>query len=106
MIFACILLTCVLLISDTSEFIKLDGGSSTTSNSNINANPQLGTMSPPAKRAEYAFQWNSEPNFVLCIFPYVIGFASQCIEIRLLVNGNLVNSITMSNIKIVASKVN
>jgi hypothetical protein len=34
----------------------------------------------------------------------VIGFANQCIEIRLMVNGNLVNSITMSSIKLVASK--
>jgi hypothetical protein len=54
--------------------------------------------------AYYTFQWNCEPNHILCVFPYVIGFANQCIEIRLMVNGNLVNSITMSNIKLVASK--
>jgi hypothetical protein len=58
------------------------------------------------KKSHYLFQWNSEPYSVLCIFPYLIGFANQSIEIRLLVNGSLVNSITMSNIKLIASKVN
>ncbi|RNA22577.1 GTPase-activating Rap Ran-GAP domain 3 [Brachionus plicatilis] len=56
------------------------------------------------KCSNFKFQWNSEPYSVLCVFPYVIGFANQCIEIRLLVNGNLVNSITMANIKLIASK--
>jgi hypothetical protein len=51
------------------------------------------------------FEWNCEPFNVLCIFPYVIGFSRECIEIRLLINGNLINSIIMSDIRLVASKV-
>lgn len=42
---------------------------------------------------------------MLCVFPYVIGFSTQSIEVRLLVNGALINCLTMSNIKIVANKV-
>ena len=88
----------------TSEFIRLD-------QSNLNASQSLASYASTVsstsnnKFAYYTFQWNCEPNYVLCVFPYVIGFANQCIEVRLLVNGNLVNSITMSNIKLVASKV-
>lgn len=81
---------------DTSEFIKLDQTSPAPANSSLGVSN---------KKSYYTFQWNSEPSSVICVFPYVIGFANQCIEIRLLVNGNLVNSITMSNIKLIASKV-
>jgi hypothetical protein len=79
----------------------------------VNNPPPLSTYSSTAstsnasstkKFAYYTFQWNCEPNHIMCVFPYVIGFANQCIEIRLMVNGNLVNSITMSNIKLIASK--
>jgi len=62
-------------------------------------------QSPSFAKSYFRFQWNSEPNHIICIFPYVIGLSNQSIEIRLLVNGNLVNSITMSNIKLIANKV-
>ncbi|CAF0797732.1 unnamed protein product [Brachionus calyciflorus] len=78
-----------------SEFIKLDQTNSFSSQISSNTN---------FKSSNYKFQWNSEPHSVLCVFPYVIGFSNQSIEIRLLVNGNLVNSITMSNVKLIASK--
>jgi hypothetical protein len=71
-----------------------------TSNTSTNAQ----SLSPAVK-SYFRFQWNSEPNHIICIFPYVIGLSNQSIEIRLLVNGNLVNSITMSNIKLIANKV-
>lgn len=94
-----------LFIKDTSEFIRLDElNNSPSSATSTSIQQQQQQSSSVNKSSYYSFQWNSEPSFILCIFPYVIGFASQCIEIRLLVNGNLVNSITMSNIKIVASK--
>lgn len=69
--------------------------------SNTSTNVQ--SLSPV--KSYFRFQWNSEPNHIICIFPYVIGLSNQSIEIRLLVNGNLVNSITMSNIKLIANKV-
>ena len=56
-------------------------------------------------RGNNKFEWHCEPKNVLCIFPYVIGFSRECIEIRLLINGNLINTITMSDIRLIASKV-
>ena len=67
--------------------------------------PSSNVQSPSAVKSYFRFQWNSEPNHIICIFPYVIGLSNQSIEIRLLVNGNLVNNITMSNIKLIANKV-
>jgi len=80
----------------SSEFIKLDARvleTAQTNSSLINLRSYLN------------FQWNIIPNNVFVIFPYVIGFSSQCIEIRLLVNGNFVNNITLPNIKFITSKV-
>lgn len=82
-------------IKDTSEFFKMDETCHTSST----------IQSPSAVKSYFRFQWNSEPNHIICIFPYVIGLSNQSIEIRLLVNGNLVNNITMSNIKLIANKV-
>ena len=82
---------------DTSEFIKLDQNEATESNASAAAARATATHS--------TFQWNSEPTSVIIFFPYVFGFADQSIEIRLLVNGSLVNSLTMSNVKLISSKV-
>jgi hypothetical protein len=82
-----------LLFTDTSEFIKIE------QKTQLSQSPTL------ANKTCVNFQWNSEPNFVFCVFPYVIGFGDQSIETRLLVNGNLVNSLPMSNIKVLAFKV-
>ena len=101
-----VLIVSFFLFLDTSEFIKFDQEpNANVPQSIVNNNSQI--LSSPnniRKSNFYSFQWNSEPNFLLCIFPYVIGFASQSIEIRLLVNGSLVNTITMSNIKLISSK--
>ena len=97
------------MLKDTSEFIKFDQDQNTniSSNAQSSISPVFNSVagSNVNKKCYYSFQWNSEPSSILCIFPYVIGFANQSIEIRLLVNGSLVNSITMSNIKLIASKV-
>lgn len=77
--------------NSSSEFIKIDQRALESSNLN-NTKSYLN------------FQWNIIPTKVFIIFPYAIAFSVQCIEIRLLVNGNLVNSITLPNIKFITSK--
>ncbi|XP_017784573.1 PREDICTED: GTPase-activating Rap/Ran-GAP domain-like protein 3 isoform X2 [Nicrophorus vespilloides] len=56
------------------------------------------------KSTEYDFHWNFVPSDIVCVFPYVIGFTSNVMEIRLIVNGNLVHSMTMPNLQLIASK--
>ena len=81
--------------------------SSRTSSSNLlTGEASLKASSSQDPNLPTKFEWNCEPLSVVCIFPYVVGFGKQCIEIRLLINGNLINSITMSNIKLIAGKVN
>lgn len=96
--------------SYASESIKLDFLGSQTQNANslaaqVNQNETANTKATSSQKPNYSFRWNSEPNYVLCLFPYIIGFANQSIEIRLFVNGSLINSLTMSNVKLIASKV-
>lgn len=40
----------------------------------------------------------------MCAFPYVIGFTNNLMEIRLIVNGNLVHTMTMPKLHLIASK--
>lgn len=42
--------------------------------------------------------------FSVCAFPYVIAFTSNSMEIRLIVNGNLVHTMTMPQLQLIASK--
>lgn len=39
-----------------------------------------------------------------CAFPYVIAFTNDTMEIRLIINGNLVHTITMPNLSLITSK--
>ncbi|XP_029662871.1 GTPase-activating Rap/Ran-GAP domain-like protein 3, partial [Formica exsecta] len=39
-----------------------------------------------------------------CAFPYVIAFTNDTMEIRLIINGNLVHTIAMPNINLITSK--
>lgn len=43
--------------------------------------------------------------FIVCAFPYILAFTSDTIEIRLVINGNLVQSMMMPNLKLITSKV-
>ncbi|XP_014215307.1 GTPase-activating Rap/Ran-GAP domain-like protein 3 [Copidosoma floridanum] len=51
-----------------------------------------------AAPTEFDFNWNSVPVAVACAFPYVIAFTSDTMEIRLIINGNLVHTIVMPNV--------
>lgn len=42
--------------------------------------------------------------FIVCAFPYIIAFTSNSMEIRLIVNGNLVHTMTMPKLQMVACK--
>jgi hypothetical protein len=42
--------------------------------------------------------------YVACAFPYVIAFTADTMEIRLIINGNLVHTIAMPNLSLITSK--
>ncbi|XP_065313110.1 GTPase-activating Rap/Ran-GAP domain-like protein 3 isoform X2 [Gordionus sp. m RMFG-2023] len=52
----------------------------------------------------YEFRWNSIPDSIVCTFPYILGFTSNGIEIRLAINGNLVDTIELPSVKLICSK--
>ncbi|ESP05020.1 hypothetical protein LOTGIDRAFT_109410, partial [Lottia gigantea] len=54
---------------------------------------------------DFDFLWNSEPQAIVCAFPYVMAFTSDTIEIRLIINGNLVHTMTMPDLTLITSKV-
>lgn len=41
---------------------------------------------------------------IACAFPYVIAFTNDTMEIRLIINGNLVHTIAMPNLNLITSK--
>ncbi|XP_076347527.1 GTPase-activating Rap/Ran-GAP domain-like protein 3 [Tachypleus tridentatus] len=53
---------------------------------------------------DFDFQWNSVPESIVCAFPYIIAFTQDTIEIRLVINGNLVHSMTMPKLTMVTAK--
>ncbi|XP_070155825.1 GTPase-activating Rap/Ran-GAP domain-like protein 3 isoform X1 [Polyergus mexicanus] len=61
-------------------------------------------MEENAAQTEFDFNWNSIPTAVACAFPYVIAFTNDTMEIRLIINGNLVHTIAMPNINLITSK--
>lgn len=58
----------------------------------------------PTGDKEVEFSWNSTPHAVVCAFPYIIGFTSNHIEVRLVVNGNLVHTIAIPCIHFITGK--
>lgn len=53
---------------------------------------------------DFDFHWNSEPKSIVCAFPYVLAFTQDTIEIRLIINGNLVHTMTMPDLTLITSK--
>lgn len=81
------LIECLCLLrrpSDTCHFQKLEEESNSS--------------------AEFDFHWNTSPTSIVCAFPYIIAFTSESMEIRLLVNGNLVHTVTMAKLQLISSK--
>lgn len=67
---------------------------------NSTADPMANAVNSTA----FDFQWNTSPTSVICAFPYLIGMSADTMEIRLLVNGNLVHTVTMADLALITSK--
>ncbi|XP_022244484.1 GTPase-activating Rap/Ran-GAP domain-like protein 3 [Limulus polyphemus] len=52
------------------------------------------------------FQWNAVPDTIVCAFPYIMAFTTDTIEIRLIINGNLLHNMIMPKLTAITSKVN
>lgn len=61
---------------------------------------------PPQPRAEPA-GWGADAarDLAVCAFPYLLAFTTDSIEIRLVVNGNLVHTAVLPQLQLVASRV-
>ncbi|XP_053551903.1 GTPase-activating Rap/Ran-GAP domain-like protein 3, partial [Bombina bombina] len=58
----------------------------------------------PSSASDFHFSWNQVPNAVVCAFPYILAFTTDSIEIRLVVNGNLVHTAVVPELQLVASR--
>uniref|UniRef100_A0A8C8VDQ9 GTPase-activating Rap/Ran-GAP domain-like protein 3 n=1 Tax=Pelusios castaneus TaxID=367368 RepID=A0A8C8VDQ9_9SAUR len=54
--------------------------------------------------SDFHFSWNQVPYAIVCAFPYILAFTTDSIEIRLVVNGNLVHTAVLPELQLVASK--
>ncbi|XP_062446991.1 GTPase-activating Rap/Ran-GAP domain-like protein 3 isoform X2 [Rhea pennata] len=54
--------------------------------------------------SNFHFSWNQVPYAVVCAFPYILAFTTDSIEIRLVVNGNLVHTAVVPELQLVASR--
>nr|XP_046230618.1 GTPase-activating Rap/Ran-GAP domain-like protein 3 isoform X3 [Scatophagus argus] len=54
--------------------------------------------------SDFHFSWNQMPNAIVCAFPYILAFTTDSIEIRLVVNGNLVYTAVVPELQLVASR--
>ncbi|XP_069025004.1 GTPase-activating Rap/Ran-GAP domain-like protein 3 isoform X1 [Embiotoca jacksoni] len=54
--------------------------------------------------SDFHFSWNQMPNAIVCAFPYILAFTTDSIEIRLVVNGNLVYTAVVPELQLSASR--
>uniref|UniRef100_A0A3B4E698 GTPase-activating Rap/Ran-GAP domain-like protein 3 n=1 Tax=Pygocentrus nattereri TaxID=42514 RepID=A0A3B4E698_PYGNA len=54
--------------------------------------------------SDFHFSWNQMPNSIVCAFPYILAFTTDSIEIRLVVNGNLVYTAVVPELQMIASR--
>ncbi|XP_069798841.1 GTPase-activating Rap/Ran-GAP domain-like protein 3 [Dendropsophus ebraccatus] len=54
--------------------------------------------------SDFHFSWSQVPHAVVCAFPYILAFTMDSIEIRLVVNGNLVHTAVVPELQLVASR--
>jgi hypothetical protein len=55
----------------------------------------------------FAFQieWNSVPDHVVCAFPYILAITQESVEFRYAVNGSLLHSMCMPELRLITAKV-
>ncbi|XP_024080604.1 GTPase-activating Rap/Ran-GAP domain-like protein 3 isoform X2 [Cimex lectularius] len=61
-------------------------------------------LSDNTSNTDFDFHWNSIPTAIVCAFPYVLAFTSDSMEIRLIINGNLVQTMAMPKLRLITSK--
>ncbi|XP_059213607.1 GTPase-activating Rap/Ran-GAP domain-like protein 3 isoform X1 [Centropristis striata] len=54
--------------------------------------------------SDFNFSWNQMPNAIVCAFPYILAFTTDSIEIRLVVNGNLVYTAVVPELQLASSR--
>ncbi|KAL4709832.1 hypothetical protein ACJJTC_001286 [Scirpophaga incertulas] len=54
--------------------------------------------------AEYDFHWTTVPAAVVCAFPYIMAFAEDLLEIRLVANGSLVHAACIPGLKLLCGR--
>ncbi|XP_049594294.1 GTPase-activating Rap/Ran-GAP domain-like protein 3 isoform X3 [Syngnathus scovelli] len=54
--------------------------------------------------SDFHFSWNQMPNAIVCAFPYILAFTTDSIEIRLVVNGNLVYTAVVPELQLASSR--
>ncbi|XP_027279565.1 GTPase-activating Rap/Ran-GAP domain-like protein 3 isoform X2 [Cricetulus griseus] len=54
--------------------------------------------------SDFQFCWNQAPYAIVCAFPYLLAFTTDSMEIRLVVNGNLVHTAIVPQLQLVASR--
>ncbi|XP_046640588.1 GTPase-activating Rap/Ran-GAP domain-like protein 3 isoform X4 [Daphnia pulicaria] len=54
--------------------------------------------------SEHDFHWNSVPESIVCAFPYILAFTADSIEVRLVINGNLIQAMVMPRLSLITSK--
>ncbi|XP_062937724.1 GTPase-activating Rap/Ran-GAP domain-like protein 3 [Cynocephalus volans] len=54
--------------------------------------------------SDFQFCWNQAPYAIVCAFPYLLAFTTDSIEIRLVVNGNLVHTAVVPQLQLVSSR--
>ncbi|XP_069436227.1 GTPase-activating Rap/Ran-GAP domain-like protein 3 isoform X2 [Ovis canadensis] len=54
--------------------------------------------------SDFQFCWNQAPCAIVCAFPYLLAFTTDSMEIRLVVNGNLVHTAVVPQLQLVASR--
>ncbi|XP_028407633.1 GTPase-activating Rap/Ran-GAP domain-like protein 3 isoform X2 [Dendronephthya gigantea] len=54
--------------------------------------------------SSFNFQWNATPQSIVYVFPYILAFTRNTIEIRLVVNGTLVHTLVLPKVHLISAK--
>ncbi|XP_049630087.1 GTPase-activating Rap/Ran-GAP domain-like protein 3 isoform X1 [Suncus etruscus] len=63
-----------------------------------------GSLLVQPSASDFQFCWNQAPYAIVCAFPYLLAFTPDSMEIRLVVNGNLVHTAVVPQLQLVASR--
>ena len=69
-----------------------------------NCTTHLQKLVPNAEHTN-VIEWNLNPRSIICAFPYILSVTSDAIEFRSAVNGSLLQTIGLPELKLISSKV-